>query len=92
MAPIEMAIDDDYGGEGVRRGFHLVSLDDGALAVGIETVAYGRTGSLFSWGGQGYGSYRMADKTYWTWSKLARTGDGAIEPAPIDAGRPAAAR
>jgi hypothetical protein len=86
--PIPMKIDDDYGGEGVRRGFRLMALDDGGLAVGIETVAYGLTGSLFSWGGQSNGSYDAPDKTYWSWSKLARTGAGDVEPAPIDAGRP----
>ena len=61
----------NYGGSGARRGFTLARLKDGALAVGIKTVSTGRGGSIFSWGGQSYGSYNAPDKTFWSWSKLA---------------------
>lgn len=86
VEPIDVETDEDYGGTGIRRGFRLALLRDGSLAVGIRTIAYGRTGALFSWADVSRGSYAMRDKTYWSWSKLARIGPGDVEPAPIDAG------
>jgi hypothetical protein len=75
----------DFGGKGIRRGFRLARMKDGALAVGIKTVAYGRTESIFSWGGQSYGQYSASDAVFWSWSKLSKTGEGDVEPAPVDA-------
>jgi hypothetical protein len=92
VAPVPMDTGEDFGGKGIRRGFRLFALDDGALAVGIQTVAYGLQGSLFAWGGKSYGSYDLPDKTYWSWSRLARLGPGDREPAPIDAGSASGAR
>lgn len=60
----------NYGGRGARRGFTLARLKDGALAVGIKTIATGRTASIFSWGDQSAGDYNAPDKVYWSWSKL----------------------
>jgi hypothetical protein len=80
FAARDLGHDDRYGGEGIRRGFTVVPLSDGGLAVGIKTVAYKVKGSLFSYEGSSIGDYET-DVTYWTWSKLARTGDGATEPA-----------
>jgi hypothetical protein len=79
-----------YGGTGIRRGFRLARMKDGALAVGIHTLSTGHTGSFFSWGGQSYGSYKAADVEYWSWSKLALLEPGDKEPAPIDAHVPGA--
>jgi len=61
----------NYGGTGARRGFTLARLKDGSLAVGIKTTATGRSDSIYSWGGQSYGSYGAPDKVFWSWSKLA---------------------
>lgn len=61
----------NYGGSGARRGFTLARMKDGSLAVGIKTTSTGRGGSLYSWGGQSYGSYGAPDKVFWTWSRLA---------------------
>ncbi len=80
FAARDLGRDDRYGGEGIRRGFTVVPMADGALAVGIKTVAYRVKGSLFSYEGSSVGDYET-DVTYWSWSKLARTGDGSTEPA-----------
>lgn len=80
----------NYGGTGLARGFKLARLQDGGIAVGIKSISTGRSGSLFSWGGQSYGSYNLPDMIYWSWSKLAATGTGDKEPEPIDAYRPGA--
>ena len=61
----------NYGGSGARRGFTLARMKDGSLAVGIKTTSTGRTDSIYSWGGQSYGSYNAPDKVFWSWSKLA---------------------
>jgi hypothetical protein len=63
-------------------------MEDGALAVGVQTVVYGRSGSLFSWGDVSRGSIPLPDKTIWRWSKLTRTGAGDKEPDPVDAEAP----
>lgn len=76
FAEAEFGNPHDYGGGGARRSFALARLKDGALAVGIKTVSTGRGGSLFSWGGQSYGSYDAPDKVFWSWSKLA-----SLDPA-----------
>lgn len=86
VEPIDVETGEDYGGKGIRRGFRLALLRDRSLAVGIRTIAFGRTGALFSWADVSRGTYAMRDKTYWSWSKLARIGPGDVEPAPIDAG------
>lgn len=66
----------NYGGTDAKRGFTLTRMTDGSLAVGIKTTAMGRSGSLYSWGGQSYGSYGAPDKVFWSWSKL-----GPLDPA-----------
>jgi hypothetical protein len=85
VEPVEVETTEDYGGKGIRRGFKL---EDGALAVGVQTVVYGRSGSLFSWGDVSRGSIPLPDKTIWRWSKLTRTGAGDKEPDPVDAEAP----
>ena len=60
----------NYGGTGARRGFTLARMKDGSLAVGIKTTSTGRSGSIYSWGGQSCGSYNTPDKVFWSWSKL----------------------
>ena len=84
---IDVDIKDNYGGEGIRRGFKLALLKDGAIAVGIKTISYGRTTSIPLWGQRSYGSFKIRDAVYWSWSKLARIGAGDTEPAPMDAYR-----
>ena len=84
---INVDINDNYGGKGIRRGFKLVRLKDGAIAVGIKTISHGRTSSIYSWGQQSSGSFNIPDAVYWSWSKLARIGAGDTEPAPMDAYR-----
>jgi hypothetical protein len=83
--PVDVTTGEDFGGKGIRRGFKLARLKDGSLAVGIQTVSYGRTSHLFSWGGQSYGKYNAPDAIYWSWSKLPQIGPGDTEPEPIDA-------
>ena len=65
----------EYGCEGMRRGFRLARLADGALAVGIRRVAYGCTGPIVSWGGGSAGEMNTPDQVRWRWSKLRRIGD-----------------
>lgn len=86
VTPVDLGEDKDYGGIGIRRGFSLARLDDGGLAVGVLTIAYGNRAHLFGWGDTRAGEYDAPDRHYWSWSKLARTGDGRVEPAPMDAG------
>lgn len=86
VTPVDLGEDKDYGGTGIRRGFSLARLDDGGLAVGVLTIAYGNRDHLFGWGDVRVGEYDAPDRHYWRWSKLARTGDGRVEPAPMDAG------
>jgi hypothetical protein len=86
VEPMEIPAEEDYGGTGLRRGFRLARLADGALAVDIETVAFGRTESLFTWADSSAGTIALPDKTFHAWSKLERMGPGDVEPAPIDAG------
>ena len=74
----------EYGCGGLRRGFRLARMEDGALAVGIRTVAYGCRDSIVTWGDKSAGDISVADKVYWRWSKLRRIGDGT--PSPDAAG------
>jgi hypothetical protein len=83
--PVEVVTGEDFGGKGMRRGFKLARLKDGSLAVGIQTVSYGRTAYLYSWGDQSYGKYHAPDAISWSWSKLAQIGPGDKEPEPMDA-------
>lgn len=83
--PVDVETTEDFGGKGIRRGFKLAVMKDGALAVGVQTVIYGRTGSLFSWGDVSRGSIPLPNKTIWHWSKLTRIGAGDKEPDPVDA-------
>jgi hypothetical protein len=85
VAPVDVETTEDYGGKGIRRGFKLAVMKDGALAVGIQTVVYGRTGSLLGWGDVHRGSIPLPNRTIWSWSKLARIGPGDKEPDPVDA-------
>ena len=85
VEPEELVTSEDFGGKGIRRGFRLAKLDDGAIAVGIQTISYGRRTSIFSWGGQSYGDIPAPDEISWSWSKLALLASGDVEPAPIDA-------
>jgi hypothetical protein len=80
----------NYGGKGVKRGFRLALLEDGSLAVGIQTVATGRKTRLTIWAGDApVGPMVDApDAVYWSWSKLKRIGEGDAEPAPMDAAQP----
>jgi len=87
---VESGSASNYGGTGLRRGFKLVRLKDGGIAVGIKSISTGRTSAIFGWGGVSYGSYIGPDVTYWSWSKLASTGPGDTEPAPVGAYRPGA--
>ena len=76
---------EDFGGKGIRRGFVLARLNDGSLAVGIKTISYGRTTSVYSWADQPHGTIDAPDKIFWSWSKLSLMGPGDAEPEPIDA-------
>jgi hypothetical protein len=88
VEPVDVETTEDFGGKGIRRGFKLAVMKDGSLAVGIQTVVYGRTGSLFAWGDVHRGSIPLPDKTIWRWSKLSRTASGDKEPDPVDAESP----
>ena len=77
----------NWGGKGLLRGLKLGLLEDGSLAWGVQNVSTGHHGSLFTWSDTSAGSYKAADKAYWSWTKLARIGEGTGEPAPMDAGR-----
>lgn len=72
----------EFGCEGLRRGFRLARMDDGALAVGIRTVAYGCRESVITWGDKSVGDMKAPDRVYWRWSKLRRIGDGAPPATP----------
>lgn len=82
VKPVDIETTEDFGGKGIRRGFKLVVMEDGALAVGVKTVSYGRTMSLFTWADVSRGTIPAPDKTFWRWSKLTRVASGDIEPAP----------
>lgn len=82
---VDVETTEDFGGAGIRRGFNLVTLKDGSLAVGVKTVVHGLTSPIFAWGDVSVGSIPMPDKTIWRWSKLSRLGAGDEEPAPVDA-------
>lgn len=71
----------EYGCAGLRRGFRLARMADGALAVGIRKVAHGCRDSLFRWGDQSAGEVDRPDQVYWQWSKLRRIGDGVPSSA-----------
>jgi hypothetical protein len=77
----EIADVEGFRCEGVRRGFRLARMEDGALAVGIRTTAHGCRESVISWGDASAGNVKVADKVYWKWSKLRRIGDGVSKPA-----------
>lgn len=68
----------DRGCAGLRRSFRLARLEDGALAVGIRTVAHGCRQSILAWGDQSAGDMPLPDQVIWRWSKLRRIGDGAV--------------
>lgn len=82
VKPVDVETTEDFGGKGIRRGFKLAVLKDGSLAVGVKTVSYGRTTTLFAWGDVSRGSIPAPDKTFWRWSKLERVASGDQEPAP----------
>lgn len=71
----------EYGCEGLRRGFRLARMADGALAVGIRKVAHGCRDSVVTWGDRSAGEMKTPDKVYWQWSKLRRIGDGTPSSA-----------
>lgn len=81
----EIGAQSNYGGTGARRSFKLARMQDGALAVGISTVAYGGKESLYSYDGVSAGTYNAPDRHFWAWSKLARTGPGDTEPGSAPA-------
>jgi hypothetical protein len=76
----EIGAQPNYGGTAARRSFKLARMKDGALAVGILTVARGGTESLYSYDSAHAGTYNTPDRHFWAWSKLARTGLGDKEP------------
>jgi len=76
----EIGAQANFGGTGARRAFKLARMQDGALAVGILTVAHGGEEAIFSYDGQTAGKYKAPDRVVWSWSKLARTGPGEREP------------
>jgi hypothetical protein len=80
MEAEEIGAQANYGGTGARRSFKLARMKDGALAVGIATVAYGGKASVFSYDSANVGTYTVPDRHFWAWSKLARTGPGDQEP------------
>jgi len=61
------------GGTAGPHAFRLARTQDGALAVGIYTVVKGGEGALFSYDSATVGKYKVPDRAFWTWSKLART-------------------
>ena len=71
----------DYGCAGLRRGFRLARMADGALAVGIRTVAYDCRESITVWGDASVGDVKIPDQVYWKWSKLRRIGEATPAPA-----------
>jgi hypothetical protein len=83
--PIDVTTHENFGGKGIRRGFKLARLKDGSLAVGIQTVSYGHTAYIYTWGDQSVGKYNAPDKIDWSWSKLSQIGPGDTEPEAIDA-------
>lgn len=85
VEPVDVETSEDFGGKGIRRGFKLAVMKDGALAVGVKTVVHGRTGVLFSWADVQRGSVPLPDRIIWHWSKLTRIGPGDREPDPVDA-------
>jgi hypothetical protein len=80
MEAEEIGAQANYGGTGARRSFKLARMKDGALAVGIATVAHGGTDYVFSYDSAKVGAYSTPDRHFWAWSKLARTGPGDKEP------------
>ncbi|SHG53524.1 hypothetical protein [Massilia sp. CF038] len=85
MAPEEIGAQANFGGTGARRSFKLARMQDGALAVGIATVAHGGTDYLYSYDGVHAGPVKTPDRHFWAWSKLARTGSGDTEPGSAPA-------
>jgi hypothetical protein len=79
----EVETGEDFGGTGIRRGFKLVRLTDGTLAVGVKTISFGRTAPLFGWGDVSRGSIPLPPRTTWQWVRLTQVGPGASEPAPV---------
>lgn len=86
-----MEVENDAGGESGeggaagRHAFRLARMQDGALAVGIYTVVKGGEAALFSYDSATVGKYKVADRAFWAWSKLART--GAADHPPARAGQ-----
>jgi len=81
--PDDARLKAEYAGSSVRRSYRIVAMKDGSLAIGLKAEVSGRNQSIFSWGGQSYGSMLDADVIHWQWMRLARTGAGQTEPAPL---------
>lgn len=79
---IEIGRDPEYGCAGMRRGFRLARLEDGALAVGIRTTAHGCRGSVTVWGDTSVGDMETRDRVFWHWSKLRRIADATAPETP----------
>lgn len=84
FAEVDLGKVEDFGGDGIRRGFRLARMKDGALAVGIKTVAYGGKGQLIPFSDASAGEYQLSDRSFWRWSKLAQSGPGDKEPDAIN--------
>jgi hypothetical protein len=72
-----------FGGKKVAAGARLARLADGSLAVGQWVRVSGRTGAV-GWGNQTWFTYRIADRVYWYWTRLARVGATGAGLPPED--------
>lgn len=75
----------NYAAKRLVMGGKIGRLKGGGLAVGQKVTVSGQTGSYFSWGGQSYGSYNVADHDIWYWTKLERIGPTGEGVKPDDA-------
>ena len=75
----------NYAAKRLVMGGKIGRLKDGGLVVGQRVTVSGQTGSYFSWGGQSYGSYKVADHDIWYWTKLERIGPTGEGVKPDDA-------
>jgi len=73
-----------FGGTKVTVGARLALLADGSLAVGQWVRASGRTSS-FGWGEQSWFTYRIEDRVWWYWTRLAKVGTTGAKLPPDDA-------
>ncbi len=66
-------------------GGKIGRLKDGGLVLGQKVTISGQLDSFFSWGGQSYGTYTVADHDMWYWIKLERIGATGNGVKPDDA-------